>query len=75
MQQTGQGVKGIDAVLHRMFPSSSENEKADKVKALTEAYHNYKREYVRHLSFTPEGENLSKLLRGAVKNYLADFFR
>ena len=43
-----------------MFPSSSVNEQDDEVKVLTEAYHNYKREYVKHLSFTPEGENLSK---------------
>ena len=58
----GKGVKHIEAVLQRMFPSSSVNEEVDKVKALTEAYHNYKREYVKHLSFTAEGENLSKFI-------------
>ena len=62
LQKTGQGAKRIEAVLQRMFPSSSANKKADEVKALTEAYHNYKREYVKHLSFTPEGENLSELI-------------
>ena len=62
MQKTGQGVKRIEAVLQKMFPSSSESEKVGNVKALTKAYHNYKREYVKHLSFTPEGENLSRFI-------------
>ena len=62
MQETGQGVKRIEAVLQGMFHSASENEKVGNVKALTEAYHNYKREYVKHLSFTPEGENLSRFI-------------
>ena len=62
LQKTGQGAKRIEAVLQRMFPSSSTNEKVGKMKALTEAYHNYKREYVKHLSFTTEGENLSKFI-------------
>ena len=57
-----QGVKRIEAVLQRMFTSSSTNEDVDKVKTLTEAYHNYKREYVKHLSFTSEGENLSRFI-------------
>ena len=63
MQETGQGVRRIEAVLQQMFSgSSSANEKVGNVKALTEAYHNYKREYVKHLSFTPEGENLSRFI-------------
>ena len=62
LQETDQGVKRIEAVLQQMFPSSSENEKVGNMKALTEAYHNYKREYVKHLSFTPEGENLSRFI-------------
>ena len=62
MQETDQGVKRIEAVIQQMFPSSSTNEEVGNVKALTEAYHNYKREYVKHLSFTPEGENLSKFI-------------
>ena len=32
----------------------------DEVKLLTENYHKYKGEYVKHLSFNPEDENLSK---------------
>ena len=47
--------------LQELFSSSSENEneKGDTILLLTEAYHNYKRKYVRHLSFNPEKQNLS----------------
>ena len=44
-----------------MFPAPTEKEE-DGVKSLTESYHKYKREYVKHLSFNPEEENLSKCL-------------
>ena len=52
--------------LQELFPSSSadENEKEDTIVLLTEAYHNYKRKYVKHLSFTPDGEFLSKYSLG-----------
>ena len=46
-------------VLQRMV-STSVNEKVDKVASLTESYHNYKKEYVKHLGFDPNNENLSK---------------
>ena len=62
LQETGQGAKQIEAVLQQMFPASSPNEKVDKMKALTEAYHNYKMGFVKHLSFNPEGGNLSKFI-------------
>ena len=44
--------------LLQMFPISAD-EKVDEVKSFTESYHKYKREYVKHLSFNPEEENLS----------------
>ena len=47
--------------LQQMFPTSS-GEKVDEVKALTESYHKYKMEYLKHLSFDPEDESLSKYL-------------
>ena len=59
--------------LQQMFPTSS-GEKVDEVKALTESYHKYKMEYLKHLSFnlplnqtvehphTGEGFSLSKSL-------------
>ena len=43
--------------LQELFPSSSAEEKVDKVLVLTEAYHNYKRDYVKRR------ENLSKFTR------------
>ena len=48
--------------LQELFPSSSadENEKEDTIVLLTEAYHNYKRKYVKHLTFNSEEKNLSK---------------
>ena len=46
--------------LQQMFPSSASEEEEDGVKTFTESYHKYKREYVKHLGFNPEEENLSK---------------
>ena len=57
-----QGKKRIDAAFPKLFPKSEANETVFNVTALTEAYHKYKREYVKHVSFTPEGESLSKYL-------------
>ena len=52
----------VDAVFEELFPNWSANEDAFDVMALTEAYHKYKREYVRQLIFTPKLENPSKFL-------------
>ena len=62
LQEAGQGIKRIDALLQKIFPSASATEKVDNVKTLTDAYHNYKMEYVKHLSFSPEGETLGKFI-------------
>ena len=43
----------------QMFPTFVDEE-TDQLKLLTEKYHKYKREYLKHLCFNPEGENLSK---------------
>ena len=56
-----QRIGRIDAGLQQLFPTFTANEKVNNLKTLTEKYHRYKMDYVRHLSFTPEGENLSKL--------------
>ena len=45
-----------DALLE-IFPSST-FERDEQVKALTEAYHKYKRNYVKHLFFNPDNKNL-----------------
>ena len=47
------------ADLQQIF-TGSVDEKEDEVKSLTEKYHKYKREYVKHISFNPEQENFSK---------------
>ena len=44
--------------LLQMFPTLAD-EKVDEVKSFTESYHKYKREFVKHLGFNPEEENLS----------------
>ena len=59
-----QAIERVDAGLQQLFPISSANEKLNDLKTLTEKYHQYKMDYVRHLSFTPEEENLSKLTSG-----------
>ena len=56
----GQGKQHIDAVFQELFPNPSADEKAFDVTALTTAYHNYKRKYVKQVVFTPEEENLSE---------------
>ena len=50
----------LSIALQRMLSTSSADEKIDTVKSLTESYHKYKREYVKHLGFNPDSENLSK---------------
>ena len=47
--------------LQQLFLTSTDEEE-DVVKSFTESYHKYKREYVKHLSFNPEKENLSKCI-------------
>ena len=37
-----------------------EDQEVYEVKSFTKAYHKYKKEYVKHLSFNPKEENLSK---------------
>ena len=62
-QELSHGVRywkmGSKERLQQMF-STFTKEEEDGVKSLTESYHKYKREYVKHLSFNPEEENLSK---------------
>ena len=55
-----QGKKRIDAAFPELFPKSEANETVFNVTAFTESYHKYKREYVKHVSFTPEGKSPSK---------------
>ena len=61
LQEWGQGSKRIEAVFQQMFPKSSSDEKKGEMSMFTKAYHNYKRKYVRHLTFNPEEQNLSMI--------------
>ena len=50
--------------LQELFSSSSgnENDEEDSILLQTEAYHNYKRKYLKHLSFKPKGEKVGKFI-------------
>ena len=56
----GESKERLSAALQLMLSTSAVDEKIDKVKSLTESYHKYKREYVKHLGFNPSNENPSK---------------
>ena len=50
------------AALRQMFPDEHAPDETNlDVARLTNAYHKYKNEYVQHLSFAPEDENLSRV--------------
>ena len=59
LQEWGQGSKRIEAVFQEMFPTSSSE---DGTLIFSETYRKYKRNYVRHLSFNPENQNLSMVI-------------
>ena len=61
MQKYGQDDE-LHQSLQELFPSSSLDEKLEDMMVLTKAYHNYKMKYVKHLSFSPKKENLSKAI-------------
>ena len=61
MQKYGQDDE-LHQSLQELFTSSSSDEKLEDMMVLTKAYHNYKRKYVKHLSFKPKEENLSKVI-------------
>ena len=57
-------------ILQLIFPNLSADEESKSVDSLTRIYHNYKREYVKHLSFNPGTENLSKYILMTLLGYL-----
>ena len=60
--QWSRGNEGTDAAIQELFHNPSTDEKNVDITSVTKAYHNYKKEYVKHLSFSPEEESLSKLI-------------
>merc|ERR1711963_253290 len=67
-QELSHGVKfwetGSKERLQLMFPTSTKEEE-DGVKSFTERYQKYKKDFVKHLSFNPEKENLTSVLEHA----------
>ena len=54
-------VSGSKERLQQMFATSTKEEE-DGMKSFTESYHKYKREYVKHLGFNSDNENLCKFI-------------
>ena len=52
--------KEIHEALQQILPPAEVKREEDDLKSLTDAYHKYKREYVKHLSFNPVGDDHSK---------------
>ena len=59
-EECGQGNERLVAVFHKLFPNSSTENEDDSKEGLTNAYHKYKRGYLKHLSFDPSTFNRSK---------------
>ena len=56
---TKENQKDLYVAIQEMFPIIAD-QKDTEVEALTMKYHQYKRNYVKHISFNPTNENLSK---------------
>ena len=61
-QQWSQGNEDTDAAIQELYQNPSADEKIVDITSATKAYHNYKKEYVKHLSFNPKEENFSKFI-------------
>ena len=63
VQEWSQGNERFRTRLQHQIPlSSPEDENIDDVIGLTKAYQKHKVDYMKHMSFNPEGENLSKYI-------------
>ena len=61
-QQWSQGNEDTDAAIQELYQNPLADEKIVDITSATKAYHKYKKEYVKHLSFSPEEESLSKFI-------------
>ena len=61
-QQWSQGNEDTDAAIQELYHNPSADEKIVDITSATKAYHNYKKEYVKHLSCNPKGEDLGKFV-------------
>ena len=75
-QELSHGVRlwesGSKERLQQMFPASTD-QKVDGVKSLSEKYHQYKRNYVKNLSFYPKADNLSKCILISSYSFASSF--
>ena len=55
----GDNSKHLQDTIHEMFPISAHKKDVD-IKMMTARYLQYKMDYVKHLAFNPEEQNLSK---------------
>ena len=60
--QWSRGNEGTDAAIQELYHNPLADEKIVDITSATKAYHNYKKEYVKHLSFNPKEENLGKFV-------------
>ena len=51
--------KEIHEALQQILPPAEVKREEDDLKPLTDAYHKYKREYVKQITFNPDADNLS----------------
>ena len=58
--------------IQQMFPTPTKEEE-DGAKSFMESYHKYKREYVKHLGFNHEEENLSKCIIDKSCTFVSSF--
>ena len=71
--QEGESKDRVLGAIQQMF--TPEDKRVDDLKSLTEKYLGYKREYVKHLDFNPNEENLSKCsVREAPSNLTRGLF-
>ena len=58
-RRTGFSREGFEVALGQVF---HQDLRAEEVRSVTEKYHTYKRNYVKHISFNPGKENFSKCI-------------
>ena len=61
-QQWRKGNEGSDVAIQELFKNPSADQQIGDITSATNAYYNYKKEYVKHLSFSPDEESLSKFI-------------
>ena len=66
LQELGQGNKRVEPIFQQMFPTFFASEKFDDGLLLSNTYNNYKKNYVKHLTFNPEEEDSSKVVKSSV---------